>query len=182
MTGSVSVDLGFAAAGLRLPTNLLHSTKLYQCAQKVRFASAGSGPFQWVFGTFYSTVDRNDQQTPPTPGHDAFTDAVLGAGRSAAVANGFDADSLFNSELPYDIRQLAGIGEATCEIMHSLKFTAGGRYWNHRRHPERESACFCAEPPVEYLAGLRSRTGGRARLAFSTNQPRTFGITTRYKF
>ena len=132
LTGSVSVDLGFPAAGVLLPSNLLDATRLYQFTQELRFASTGSGPFQWVFGAFYSTVDRNYQQTLPTPGYDAFTDAVLGAGTSRAVANGFGVDSPFNSQLPYDIRQLAGFGEASYEIIPKLKFTAGGRYYNFR--------------------------------------------------
>lgn len=132
LTGSVSVDLGFPAAGVLLPSNLLDATRLYQFTQELRFASTGSGPFQWVFGAFYSTVDRNYQQTLPTPGYDAFTDAVLGAGTSRAVANGFDVDSPFNSQLPYDIRQIAGFGEASYEILDGLKFTAGGRYYTFR--------------------------------------------------
>ncbi len=143
LTGSVSVDLGFPAAGVRLPSNLLDSTKLFQFTQELRFASTGSGPFQWVFGAFYSTVDRNYQQTLPTPGFDAFQDAraaIVNADAdprnnlptAAQTRNGFTADSPFNSLLPYDIRQIAGFGEASYEILPKLKFTAGGRYYTFR--------------------------------------------------
>ena len=143
LTGSVSVDLGFPAAGVRLPSNLLDSTKLFQFTQELRFASTGSGPFQWVFGAFYSTVDRNYQQTLPTPGFDAFQDAraaIVNADAdprnnlptAAQARNGFSADSPFNSLLPYDIRQIAGFGEASYEILPKLKFTAGGRYYTFR--------------------------------------------------
>lgn len=132
LTGSVSVDLNFPDAGVLLPSNLVDTTKLFQFTQELRFASTGSGPFQWVAGAFFSTLDRNYQQRLPTPGYDAVTDAVLGAGTSLAVSNGFGPDSPFNSDLPYDIRQIAGFGEATYEIIEGLKFTAGGRYYTFR--------------------------------------------------
>ena len=59
--------------------------------QELRFSSKGKGPLQWVVGAFYSDTDRKYAQRLPTPGYDAFTDATLGAGTSAAVANGFTA-------------------------------------------------------------------------------------------
>lgn len=134
LTGSVSVDLGFPDAGVLLPSNLRDATKLYQYTQELRLASTGSGPFQWVFGAFYSTVDRNYGQTLPTPGYDAFTDSTLGAGVAASTYTGtsFGPDSPFNSALTYDIRQIAGFGEASYQFTDKLKVTAGGRYYDFR--------------------------------------------------
>jgi len=130
LTGSVSVDLGFPDAAVLLPSNLIDETDFSQFSQEVRLSSAEDGRFQWVVGGFFTVSDRDYTQVLPTPGFDAFTDLVLGAGTSAAVANGFGADSPFNSVLPFDNRQFAFFGEASYDITERLTFTAGGRYYN----------------------------------------------------
>lgn len=130
LTGSVSVDLGYPDAGVNLPSNLRDTTDLETFSQEIRLASDYDSALQWVIGGFYSEVDRFYRQRLPTPGYDAFTDAVLGAGTSAAVANGFPADSPFNSDLPYDIEQLAIFGEATLAVSDRLDVTLGARYYD----------------------------------------------------
>ncbi|PLK28049.1 TonB-dependent receptor [Porphyrobacter sp. TH134] len=130
LSGSVSVDLGFPAAAVLLPSNLRDTTDLKTFTQELRLASDYDGPFQWLIGGFYSDVKRDYQQRLPTPGYDAFTDATLGAGTAAGAANGFPANSPFNSDLPFDIEQLAVFGEASYEITDRLTFTAGGRYYD----------------------------------------------------
>lgn len=130
LSGSVSVDLGFPTAAVLLPSNLVDRTDLETFTQEVRLGSSASGPFQWLVGVFYSDVDRFYRQRLPTPGYDAFTDATLGAGTSAAVANGFPANSPYNSDLPYDIRQTAIFGEASYEFTPRFTVTAGGRYYD----------------------------------------------------
>ena len=132
LTGSVSVDLGYPTAAVVLPSNLRDTTALETITQELRLSSNSTGPLQWVIGGFYSEVDRVYTQRLPTPGYDAFTDATLGAGTSAAVANGFPADSPFNSDLPYDIKQLAVFGEASFDLTEALTLTAGGRYYDFR--------------------------------------------------
>ena len=129
LTGSVSVDLGFPAAAVTLPSKLVDTTDLEQFTQELRLSSDNDGPLQWVVGGFYSKVDRVYNQRLPTPGYDAYTDATLGAGTSAAVANGFPANSPYNAYLPYDIKQKAVFGEASYEI-DKLTITAGGRYYD----------------------------------------------------
>jgi iron complex outermembrane receptor protein len=129
LTGSVSVDLGYPDAAVLLPSNLRDTTKLEQFTQEVRLSSEYDGPVQWVIGGFYSNVDRTYAQRLPTPGYDAFTDAVLGAGTSAAVANGFGPDSPYNADLPYNIKQKALFGEASYEI-GKLTATAGLRWYD----------------------------------------------------
>ena len=131
LTGSVSVDLGFPAAAVNLPSNLRDTTKLKQFTQELRIGSTGKGPFQWVFGGFYSHVDRQYIQLLPTPGYDAFTDARLGAGTSRGAANGFAADSPYNSFLPYKITQKALFGEASYDF-GQFKLTGGGRFYDFK--------------------------------------------------
>ena len=130
LTGSVSVDLGYPDAAVLLPSNLRDTTELETFTQELRLASDNDSPFQWVVGGFYSKIDRVYAQRLPTPGYDAFTDATLGAGTSAAVANGFGPDSPFNSDLPYDIKQFAVFGEVSYDITDALTVTAGGRYYD----------------------------------------------------
>ena len=130
LTGSVSVDLGYPAAAVTLPSNLRDTTDLQQYSQEVRFASDNDSRFQWVVGGYFASVTRDYKQRLPTPGYDAFTDATLGAGTSAAVANGFGADSPFNSDLDYDIEQFAAFGEASFDLTDAFTVTAGGRYYD----------------------------------------------------
>ena len=131
LTGSVSVDLGYPDAAVLLPSNLRDTTDLSVITQEIRFSSDTGGPLQWLVGGFYSNTDRFYRQRLPTPGYAAFTDAVLGAGTSAAVANGFpNLDSPFNSDLPYNIEQVAVFGEATYALTERLDVTVGARYYN----------------------------------------------------
>lgn len=129
LTGSVSADLGFPDAGIRLPSNLVDTTGVKQFTQEVRVNSAGTGPFQWLVGGYYANVKRDYTQRLPTPGYDAFTDATLGAGTSAAVANGFGPDSPYNADIPYDLSQIAIFGEVSYDLTERFTATLGGRYY-----------------------------------------------------
>jgi outer membrane receptor protein involved in Fe transport len=133
LTGSVSVDLGYPATGVLLPSNLRDTTDLKTFTQELRLSSATDGPFQWVIGGFYTDIDRFYRQRLPTPGYQAVTDATLGAGTSAAVANGFpDLNSPYNADLPYDIQQFAVFAEASYELTDRFTVTAGGRYYDFK--------------------------------------------------
>jgi outer membrane receptor protein involved in Fe transport len=132
LTGSISDDVGLPDAAVLLPSNLLDTTKLKTWTQELRLGSTGSGPLQWVFGGFYSKVDRRYLQQLPTPGYAAFVDAAFGAGTSAAVSNGFEnLDSPYNSQVPFDIRQSALFGEASYDF-GQFKLTGGGRYYKFK--------------------------------------------------
>ncbi|WP_262693555.1 TonB-dependent receptor [Kordiimonas aquimaris] len=132
LTGSVSIDLGYPDSAVLIPSNLRDVTEVEQFTQEVRFSSNGDGPFQWLVGGFYSDTDRFYQQTLPTPGYDAVTDAVLGAGTSEAVALGVGpTDSPFFSELPYSLEQYAAFAELTYDLTDRLQITAGGRYYDY---------------------------------------------------
>lgn len=131
LTGSVSVDLGYPDEAVTLPSNLRDTTDLKQTTHELRLASVSPGPLQWVVGAFISDTERDYTQRLPTPGYAAFTDATLGAGTSAAVANGFpNLDSPFNSDLSYDIQQTAIFGEASYDVTDRLNVTAGGRWYD----------------------------------------------------
>jgi len=132
LTGSVSVDLGYPTEAVMLPSSLRDTTKVESFTQELRLSSNGDGPLQWVVGAFYSDTDRFYKQFLPTPGYDAYTDAVLGAGTAEATRAGVaPADSPFYSELPYSIEQISLFGELTYDVTDRLQLTAGGRYYDY---------------------------------------------------
>lgn len=130
LTGSVSVDLGYPESAVLLPSNLRDTTDMTQYTHEFRVASDNSGDLTWVAGFFYSDVERTYAQRLPTPGYAPVTDAVLGAGTSAAVSNGFGFNSPYNAVLPYDIEQIAVFGELTYAVNDRLDVTLGGRWYD----------------------------------------------------
>jgi outer membrane receptor protein involved in Fe transport len=131
LTGSVSVDLGYPTAGVLTPSRLNDTTDLKSFTQELRLSSTGAGPLQWLVGAFYADTDRKYAQRLPTPGYDAFTDATLGAGTSAAVANGYGPNSPYNADLPYNLKQIALFGELSYDFTRELTGTAGLRYYDY---------------------------------------------------
>jgi iron complex outermembrane receptor protein len=132
LTGSVSVDLGFPTAAVLLPSRLNDTTDFKGFTQELRLSSKGKGDLQWLVGAFYADTDRKYAQRLPTPGYDAFTDARLGAGTSAATANGFPQNSPYNADLPYNLKQSAVFGEASYDLTKELTATGGLRYYNYK--------------------------------------------------
>jgi iron complex outermembrane receptor protein len=131
LTGSVSVDLGYPASGVLLPSRLNDTTDFKGFTQELRLSSSGAGPLQWLVGAFYADTDRKYAQRLPTPGYDAVTDTTLGAGTSASVANGFGPNSPYNADLPYNLKQKAIFGEASYDFSNRLTGTAGVRYYDY---------------------------------------------------
>ncbi len=137
LTGSVYVSFAGAApdavGGAALVSNLRDTTKLKQFSQELRLASTGAGPFQWVFGGFYSHADRKYAQRLPTPGADAFSqdflDVIAPGTPISATYNGFPPDSPYNADLPYVDKQTALFGEASYKF-GQFKLTAGGRWYD----------------------------------------------------
>ncbi len=130
LTHSVSSDLSYPTAAFATSSNLRDTTELEQWTHEVRLASVSDNAFQWVAGVFYADTDRIYAQRLPTPGYDFFTDQVFGEGTSAAVANGYGPDSPFNSDLDYNVEQVAVFGEATYAFTDRLDFTVGGRWYD----------------------------------------------------
>lgn len=147
LTGYYSdVAFGFPNAASNIPSNLVDTTKLKLWTQEVRFTSTGSGPFQWVFGGFYSDGQRDYTQTLPTPGIDVYINALLAQGciddptdclspgvppTTVNLANGFALDSPYNAAYSLKSKQTALFGEASYRF-GQLKITAGGRWYDFK--------------------------------------------------
>jgi iron complex outermembrane receptor protein len=130
LTGSVSIDVGLPAAAALLPSNLRDTTNVNQVTQEVRASGNIIDQIEWLAGVFYSDTKRHYAQRLPTPGYDAALDAVKGAGKSASVANGYGPNSPYNSDLPYDIEQVAVFTEWNFAITKQFRVTLGGRYYD----------------------------------------------------
>jgi iron complex outermembrane recepter protein len=135
LTGSVSISpLGLPTASVLLPSRLNDTTDFKGFTQELRLGSTGKGPLQWLVGAFFADTDRKYAQRLPTPGYDAFiiADPRFGAATLAAVANGFPANSPYNADLPYNLKQTAIFGEVSYELINSLTATAGGRFYDYK--------------------------------------------------
>jgi iron complex outermembrane recepter protein len=161
-----------------LPSNLRDTTDLKTWTQELRIGSTGDGPFQWVVGGFYSDVERIYTQRLPTPGYDAFIDAPppngLGAGTSAAVANGFGPDSPYNADLPYDIKQKAAFGEASYDF-GQFKLTAGARYYDFKEVRDFKNGGLFA-PPFTSVGDKTSSNGISPRLIATWEPNRNLSV------
>ncbi len=184
LTGSVYVSFAganpAAAGGAALDSNLRDTTKLKQFTQELRAASTGSGPFQWVFGGFYSKVDRKYSQRLPTPGSDVFgqlfLDVVAPGLPISALRNGFPADSPYNADLPYDIKQFALFGEGSYDF-GQFKLTGGARYYNFKEKRDFVSGGIFADGNTNL--GDKTKSNGispRVILSYEPNRNLTFNV------
>ncbi len=132
LSASVGISpLGFADAGVRFASNLRDTTEMDQFTQEVHLTSVRESQLQWLVGMFYSDLQRDYAQRLPTPGYDAYVDAHLGGPVSDDTRNGYTVlDSPYNSDLPYDISQLAIFGEVNYAVSDRLEFTLGGRWYD----------------------------------------------------
>jgi outer membrane receptor protein involved in Fe transport len=202
LTGSVGVSfigLGVDPDAPDLTSVLVDRTKLKQWTQELRLGSTGEGPFQWVLGGFYSHVDRKYSQRLPTPGFDnpygiqainglcILADlfcSSLGALPGGAdnipmtleeAANGFPADSPYNSDLPYKFKQSAIFGEASYDF-GQFKVTAGGRYYSYKEDRDFISGGVFSNESVELLNQKTKATGFSPRAILTYEPNRNFSL------
>ena len=124
LAGSVAVDVELPVAAVLLPSNLRDTTELEQMTHEVRVASTDNSPFQWQAGVFYSNIKRDYAQRLPTPGYDSYLFDL-------STLNGYTVkDSPYNSNLTYDLSQIAVFGEATYTLFDRLGLTAGLRWYD----------------------------------------------------
>lgn len=140
LAGSVTGQPGvLAAAGLpesvfTLDAPLTDATDVETFTQEIRISSSGDGPLQWVFGAFYSNIERDYAQTLLVEGFEALANPILipELGVAPGWTAGFLAgvDNLFISDLSFDFEQIAIFGEATYAVTDRLSVTAGIRWFD----------------------------------------------------
>jgi len=115
-------SIGLPEEVYTLDSPLIDATKAKVFTQELRL-SGGRDRFLWVAGGFYSRTDRDYGQDLPTIGFEALT-GIPTAGLRAP------RDSLFWSELGYELDQFALFGEATVSLTDEVSLTAGLRYYD----------------------------------------------------
>ncbi|MFZ5719651.1 MAG: TonB-dependent receptor [Pseudomonadota bacterium] len=126
LTGSVTGGtIGLPEAVYTIDAPLIDETDVKSFTQEVRLASNSDGPFQWVIGGFYSSIDRDYSQDLPVIG---FT-AASGIPTAGAAA---PTDHLYFSVVPYEQTQYAVFGEGTFSVTDRLDVTAGLRYADYK--------------------------------------------------
>jgi len=126
-------NFGLSESIYTLDTPFNDNTKSKVWTQELRLAGEGDR-LKWVVGGFYSNNKRHYGQDLAVPG---FEDGATAEGFSmcnlspACTTAGLKApkDHLFWSDLDYDLKQVAGFGEATVTT-GQLDLTGGLRYYN----------------------------------------------------
>ena len=144
VTGQPDVfsPVGLPESVFTLDAPLIDATDVKTFTQEVRLTSTGDGPLQWVFGVFYSDIERDYGQNLLVAGFETLANPILNAenpvpmgdplefpdGWTAGVIAG--VDELFVSDLSYDFEQIAIFGEATYAVSDQLSVTAGIRWFD----------------------------------------------------
>jgi outer membrane receptor protein involved in Fe transport len=147
-----------------LDAPLLDATTLEVFTQEIRIASSHDGPFQWLAGAYYFSMDKTYGQTLDVPGFTELFNDATGAGLTGAASNPVtnNPDNLFVSDFDIHLRQYALFGEASYDITERLTATAGLRWYDFREERDAVIAGFfncgasltdCATDPA-----LRNRT------------------------
>jgi iron complex outermembrane recepter protein len=90
--------------------------------QEIRLAGGGTRA-RWLVGGFFSTNQRDYDQSLVVSGFEAASDIPTQGLRA-------QRDELFYSDLSYDLQQTAVFGEATVSVIDRLDLTAGLRYYS----------------------------------------------------
>ena len=120
-------SLGLPATAYTLDAPLSDSTTADTWTQELRVA--GGDRLRWVAGGFFSHQDRHYAQDLPVTGFEDLTRIPTRGLRAPK-------DSLFWSDLMYDLNQVALFGEGTLVISDEFNVTGGLRYYNFNEDKE----------------------------------------------
>lgn len=118
-------SIGLPANVYTLDSPLDDATKAKAWTEELRLSSDKPGPVQWVFGGFYAKTKRDYGQDLNVAGFEELTGIPTRGLRAPK-------NSLFWSDLHYDLKQYAVFGEATWEATPRLKLTGGLRYYHFK--------------------------------------------------
>jgi iron complex outermembrane recepter protein len=120
-------SLGLPPRAYSLNAPLSDSTTADTWTQEVRVA--GGDRVRWVAGGFFSHQDRHYAQDLPVTGFEDITGIPTRGLRAPK-------DSLFWSDLMYDLNQVALFGEGTFTVTDQFNVTGGLRYYNFNEDKE----------------------------------------------
>ena len=114
-------SIGLSESAYTIDAPLYDATTAKTFTQELRIAG-GTERFPWVAGGFFSRQDRDYGQDLQVLGFERLT-GISTRGLRAPV------DTLFFSDLGYQMNQFALFGEGTLSVTDRLSFTAGLRYF-----------------------------------------------------
>ena len=115
-------SIGLPAAVYMIDSPLDDATTAKGLTQEVRL-SGGANRFDWVAGVFYADMQREYGQNLTVAGFQAATNIPTRGLRAPT-------DSLFWSDLSYDLKQLAVFGEGTLRFSDRVEVTGGLRWYD----------------------------------------------------
>lgn len=122
LTGSITGgSIGLPERVFALDAPLFDATTAKVLTQELRLSGARTR-LQWVTGAFYSRTDREYGQDLQVIGFEALTGIPTRGLRAPK-------DSLFFSDLTYDLSQFALFGETTVAVTDRFDLTGGLRYY-----------------------------------------------------
>lgn len=129
LTGSITGgSIGLAPRVFTLDAPLFDATTANTFTQEARL-SGTRGRVQWLGGGFFSHQDRDYGQNLPVVGFEDLTGIPTRGLRAPK-------DSLFFSDLSYDLDQFAFFGEATVSVTPKFSVTGGLRYYDFTEDKE----------------------------------------------
>ncbi len=137
-------------------SNLRNLNKAQEFVQELRFSSSSDGPLQWVFGGYYSDLDKKFTQDGPFVGINDFFGAPV-----VPVIPGFlgNQPNVFQSDVPESVKQVAAFGELSYKFNEQWSATVGGRYFDVKRKFSYNSRGLFSTPGADQRAGSGSENG-----------------------
>jgi iron complex outermembrane receptor protein len=130
LSGSITFQVfGAPEDVFTIDAPLIDGTDVEMFTQELRIASNSDSALQWVFGAFYSDIDREYNQQLVVPGFEAATGIP-----TVGLVN--PKDVLFFSRIPYNFEQFALFGEASYDLTDALSVTAGLRWFDFKETRE----------------------------------------------
>jgi iron complex outermembrane recepter protein len=122
-------SLGLAENVYTLNAPLLDATNANVWTQEVRVASGSSPQIPWVAGAFFSHTGRDYGQNLPVEGFQSLTGIATQGLRAPR-------DTLFFSDLSYNLNQFALFGEVTYPVTPRFSLTGGLRFYHFSEDKE----------------------------------------------
>jgi iron complex outermembrane receptor protein len=121
-------SVGVSQAAYSLDGPLYDATKAKVWTEELRFSGARPR-LSWLAGGFFGHTDRQYGQRLPVAGFEDLTGIPTRGLRAPK-------DTLFYSDLGYDLNQLALFGEATVSLTDQFSLTGGLRYYHFNEDKE----------------------------------------------